>query len=240
VERERGDLDRERDEHREPEELLRAGIERGPTALDQLRDREGVRLAPEVEDEHRDQEQDAPRERVEEELDRGVLAPRAAPDADEEVHRQEHHLPEDVEEEEVERDEHAHHAGLEHEEEREIAFDALVDAPAREHAERTEQRRQQHHRDADAVDADEVLDVVRRDPRYPVDELEPRGAPVERAEEPGAEPERREGRRERHQADEPDVPRRQAKHDGRAQQREKRHPCENGFHGAPSRDQWPP
>ena len=53
----------------------------------------------------------------------------------------------------------AHHAGLEQQEEREVALHALVDAPRREDAEEAEQRRQQHHRDADAVDADEVLDV---------------------------------------------------------------------------------
>ena len=59
----------------------------------------------EVEVEQRDQHQHRAEQRVEEELDRRVLVPRAAPDADQEVHRQEHDFPEDVEEEEVERDE---------------------------------------------------------------------------------------------------------------------------------------
>ena len=105
-------------------------------------------------------------QRVEEELDRRVLAPRPAPDADQEVHRQQHDLPEDVEEEEVERAEHAHHAGVEQQEQREVALDRLVDAPRGERCRWNDQQRgQQHHGDADAVDADEVLDVEARDPR---------------------------------------------------------------------------
>jgi hypothetical protein len=47
------------------------------------------------------QQQDRTRERVQEELDRGVLAARTAPDADQEVHRQQHQFPEHVEEEHV-------------------------------------------------------------------------------------------------------------------------------------------
>src|SRR3712207_8641995 len=47
----------------------------------------------------RSEDEDAAEHGVQEELDGGVLAPRAAPDADEEVHRQQHHLPEDEEEE---------------------------------------------------------------------------------------------------------------------------------------------
>ena len=74
--------------------------------------------------------QHEPDQRVEEELDGGVLAARAAPDADQEVHRQEHHFPEDVEQEEVERDEDAHHAGLQQQEQDEVALDVLLDRPA--------------------------------------------------------------------------------------------------------------
>jgi hypothetical protein len=117
-----------------------------------------VRLGGEVEVEDADEQQDGAEERVEEELDRRVLPPRAAPHADQEVHRQEHHLPEDEEQEEIEGAEDAHHARVEHEEEREVALHAVRDPERREHAEEAEERREQHHRDAEPVDADEVLD----------------------------------------------------------------------------------
>ena len=69
-----------------------------------------VQVAGEVEHQQGDEHQHAADQGEEEELDGGVLPPRAAPDADEEVHRQQHHFPEHVEEEEVQGHEDAQHA----------------------------------------------------------------------------------------------------------------------------------
>ena len=104
-------------------------------------------------------------ERVEEELDRRILATRPSPDADEEVHRQQHHLPEHVEEKEVERHEHADHPGDEEQEEHVVGLDVLRDRPARGAGEHREERGQEHQRHADAVDAEQVLDAEGRNPR---------------------------------------------------------------------------
>jgi hypothetical protein len=69
-----------------------------------------------------DQDEHAAQERVQEELDGGVLAARPAPDADQEVHRQEHHFPEDVEEEEVQRQERPQHARFQDQEQGAVAL----------------------------------------------------------------------------------------------------------------------
>ena len=69
-------------------------------------------VVEEVERQDREQHDHRSRQRVDEELDRGVEFPRTAPDADDEVHRHEHDFPENVEEEEVERAERADHARL--------------------------------------------------------------------------------------------------------------------------------
>ena len=84
---------------------------------------------PEIEDQDRHQDEDRAKQRVEQELDRGVLASRSSPDRDQEVHRQEHHLEEDVKQEEVERDEDADHAGAQEQVKRVVALDLLVDIP---------------------------------------------------------------------------------------------------------------
>ena len=66
----------------------------------------------EIEHDDADQEQDAARQRVEEELERRIDPAVAAPDADDHVHRDQHRLPEDVEQEQVERAEHPQHQRL--------------------------------------------------------------------------------------------------------------------------------
>jgi len=126
---------------------------------------EQPQIAREVEHQHGDQHQHRAEERVQEELDRRVLPPRAAPDADQEVHRQEHHLPEHVEQEEVERHEHAEHAGDEQQEEHVVGLDVLRDRPAGGTGEHREERGEHHERHADAVHTEQVLDVEGRNPR---------------------------------------------------------------------------
>ncbi len=179
-------------------------------------------LGREVEVEDRDQHEDRAQQRVEEELDRRVLAPRAAPDADQEVHREQHELPEDVEEEEVEGDEGPEHAGLEQEKEREVALERLLDAERRDHAEEGEERRQDDHGDAQAVDADEVLDVVGGDPVRLLHQLESR-VRVEARQEPDRQQHGRHRERRRRPADRVLRLGRQAEDDGRPEQRREDH-----------------
>ena len=60
----------------------------------------------------RDEHQEAARHRVDDELERGVDAPRAAPYADEKIHRHQHDFPKNVEKKKIQRDKGAEHAGL--------------------------------------------------------------------------------------------------------------------------------
>ena len=178
MERKGRNFDREADEQGDPGDPLerhaiaaRVGRERGHVK----RRGRGVVVQPQ----HRQQDQDRAQQGVEEELDRGVFAARTAPDADQEIHRQQHHFPEDVEQEEIQRHEHAHHAGVEHQQQGEVTLDALFDSEADEHRDEADQRRQQDHRDADAVHADEVIDVVGRHPRVLLGKLDGGGGGVE-------------------------------------------------------------
>ncbi len=123
----------------------------------------------EVERQQRDEDEDAAEQGVEEELDGGVLAARPAPDADEEVHRQQHHFPEDVKQEEVERQERAQHAGFEDQKQDAVAAHELVDLPAGDHRQKTQGRGQQDEGHADAVGAEEVVDVEIPDPLVAAD-----------------------------------------------------------------------
>ena len=155
---------------RRPDGGHRVGLGRGVgSRADDVRGHElGVgehpHVAREVEHQHRDEHQDRAEERVEEELDRRVFPPRAAPDTDQEVHRQEHHLPEHVEQEEVERHEHAEHARLEQQKEHVIRLHVLRDRPAGGTGEHREEGGEHHQRHADAVHAQQIVDVEGRDP----------------------------------------------------------------------------
>ncbi len=130
--------------------------------LPDLRDLEG--LVVDVDEDDAGEQQDRAGERVEEELDRRVLAPGTAPDPDQEVHREEHQLPEHVEEEEVERGEDAHHPREEEEVHRVVALRALLDVPRRDRRDERDERGQEQERDADPVDAHVVADVEGGDP----------------------------------------------------------------------------
>ena len=183
VEREQRYLDRERQREREEEPELRVQRHLHLVQLQQIEAvRAGRRVVHVREAENREQHQHAAGHRVEDELDRGVDAPLVAPDADEEIHRHEHRVPEDVEEEEVERDEDAHHRALEQQHEDAERLGLLVDRlPRAEQRERRQEACQNEQQQADAVDADEVLDAERRDPGVPLDELEVAGRRVELA-----------------------------------------------------------
>ncbi len=119
-----------------------------------------------------EQHQDAARHRVEHELDGGVDAALVAPDADEEIHRNQHRVPEDVEEEEVDRDKHAEHRRLEREHEEREQLDALVHRlPRAQQRQRRQEPGQHDEEQADAVDANQVLDAEHRHPGVGLDEL---------------------------------------------------------------------
>ena len=132
-----------------------------------------------MEDEDRDQHEQAAEHGEEDELHRRVDAPAAAPDADEEVHRDEHGLPEDIEEEEIQRDEDADHAGLEQEHEDGELLDPVADGPpGREQGQRRQERGQKDEEQADAVDADMIIEAA-SEPGGPLDEFGQARCPAE-------------------------------------------------------------
>src|SRR5207249_11709361 len=118
-----------------------------------------MRLAVEIEGQESEQHQNAAEKRIKKKLDGRIFAPRPAPDADEEVHGQQHEFPENIEEEKIQGDEYAHHAGIKQEKERKVSFHGLVNSPGGEDAQETEQRGQEHHGDAETIDAHKVFDV---------------------------------------------------------------------------------
>jgi hypothetical protein len=119
-----------------------------------------------------DEHQDAPRHRVEDELDGRVDALVVPPDPDEEVHRDEHGVPEHVEEKEVEGDEDPDHRALEEQEEgRELPHPRLNGLPRREERNRRQEPGEDDQQEADAVHAHQVLDAEGRDPGVALHEL---------------------------------------------------------------------
>ena len=183
VEREQRHLDRERQREREEEpELLVKGL-RHVVELQQIEAVDaGRRLVQVGEAEDGQQHQDAGGHRIQDELDGGVDAPLVAPDADQEVHRHQHRVPEDVEEEQIERDEDADHRALEQQQEDAERPGLLAHRlPRAEQRERRQEAGEDDEQQADAVDADGILDAERRDPGVALDELEVAGAGVEAA-----------------------------------------------------------
>src|SRR5690606_15912272 len=117
--------------------------------------------------------------RVEEKLDGGVDAPRAAPDANEEVHGHQRELPEDVEQEQVLRQEYAEHACLKQEHENVIGLDLVCDTrPGASNGQHGDEGGQQHHENAEAINAHVVLDIERIDPHRALDQLQARYAGI--------------------------------------------------------------
>ena len=177
VEREHRDLDGEADEHPgEDPDLhgapeLRAGVH-------QVGEGEALGAGLGEQGQERHEHQCRAEHRVEEELQRGVLALLAAPRADEEVHRQQHDLEEDEEQDQVLGDEGAGHAHLQDEDQHQEGLDV---ARLRHVPERVDDRhegdeaRQHVQRQADPVDTDRVVGVDGLDPRGIGEELQARG-----------------------------------------------------------------
>ena len=130
-----------------------------------------------------EQHEDRAEQRVQEELDRRVLAAaRAPPDRDQEVHRDEHELPEDEEQDEVERDERPGHARRQQQDQREERSRvARLGHPLHrvDDAEERDEERQDEQRQRDAVEADVVPGADRRDPARVDVELHAGAAEVE-------------------------------------------------------------
>ena len=75
------------------------------------------------------------------------------------AHRDQHHFPEQEEEEEVERKENADDADFQHQQHDEKFFHAVLDAlPRRQNRNRRQKRRQNDQKQADAVDAEVIVD----------------------------------------------------------------------------------
>ena len=171
-------------------------------ALGDARHRERLGAGDEEQREEAHDHERRAEQRVEEELDRGVLALLAAPHADHEVHRQEHDLEEDEEEDQVLRHEGAEHPGVQHEDEDEerlrvVRLGEVV--PAVDDAQRRDQQREGDERQRQPVDADEVVGLDDLDPLVVDDELERAGVVVvEVGHHRDAEGGRRQARAERH------------------------------------------
>ena len=191
VEREHRDLDREGEEEGDEREQLQAvGEAARPRVRPQRLEVEGAgprfaarRIRPDRvgvgRGQDRDQHQQRPDQRVQDELDRRVDPVGAAPDPDDQVHRDEDDLPEDVEQERVEREEDADHPDLEHEERDHVFLDPRLDRlEAGQDRDPRQRRGQDHQRDRQPVRAELVLDAEDRDPVDRLDELEARPDPA--------------------------------------------------------------
>ena len=140
-----------------------------------------VVLGQDEQGDERHQHQRRTEHRVEEELQRRVLALLAAPHADHEVHRQQHELEEDEEQDQVLGDERAGHAGLQdqHQDEERLRVARRRDVvPRVDHHQQGDDHRQEVERQADAVEADRVVGVDRPDPRRGGEELQLAGLAV--------------------------------------------------------------
>ncbi|MHC2218229.1 hypothetical protein ACVIGV_003617 [Rhizobium leguminosarum] len=145
----------------------------------QREDVEGL-AAVEIEHDDTDEEQEAARQRVEEELERRIDPAFATPDADDQVHRDQHRFPENVEQEQVERAEHPQHQRLHGEQTDHERLDLAVDRnPRGEHTDRTQQRGQEHEERAYPVDTKRISDPERGHPRALLCELHLVGRGVE-------------------------------------------------------------
>jgi len=110
--------------------------------------------------------------RVDEELGARILPVAAAPFLDQEVDRNQAQLVEQEEDHHILRHEHAHQAGLEQQDQRQMCFGAVDDFPTDQDRQRHEDTGQQHHRRADAVDAQRPTCIDGWEPGEIDDELE--------------------------------------------------------------------
>ncbi len=145
------------------------------------------RAAARVEHQDADQHQRGAGQGVQEELERGVDAPRhdpaqevvgavrVAPAADQEVHRDEGQLPEDVKQHQVERHEDADHAAFEQQHQEQVRPQPLLDPlPGENQHQHGQEGGEQHQEEAQPIHPDEVLDLELLHPGQALDELHAR------------------------------------------------------------------
>src|SRR4029077_10439201 len=119
----------------------------------------------------RDQHEQTAGHGIDDEFERGIDSPRAAPNTDEKIHRHQHDFPKDIKKEKVQRDERAEHPGFQQEHEEKIFLDLILYRPRGENRQRHKKSREQNQKQADAIDADDILDAVAWHPWYALDEL---------------------------------------------------------------------
>ena len=178
MQREQRHLDGKREEERAKQQHFRAKRQCDCAARKQrldLRDVEG-RVSggrcDSIQPQNRHQHQNRAEHRVQNEFQRGVNSPFVAPDADQEIHRDQHHFPEQEKQEQIERDEDADDAGFKHQQRDKEAFYALINRfPGRQDRNRRQQRGQQHQEQAEAVDAEVVMNRRLLDPFVKLFEL---------------------------------------------------------------------
>ena len=223
VEREHRHLDGEAEEHAGEDPDLHVLVDAG-AGLDQVLEAEALRSRLEEQCQEGDEHERRTEHRVEEELERGVLALLAAPHADHEVHRQQHELEEHEEQDQVLGDERARHARLQHEHQDEerlgVARVGHV-VPGVDHHEERDGHRQEVERQADAVEPDRVVRVDHRDPLGVDEELQLlRFAVVELDQRDDADGERGAGGGDADRLDQRLLAARDEQHDQHAEQRQ--------------------
>jgi len=167
MEREQRHLDRERERECQEPDLLQPRRHAHSLQFEQVK-----RAGLEIERQDRHQHQRRTRQRVEEELDRGVYPVVAAPLADQQRHRNQAELPENVEQDKVEREENSQHCRLHQKHQRQIAADVLLDVLiAERHRDRHQKGRQYDQPQADPVHPQMIMDVQTRHPGVALDEL---------------------------------------------------------------------
>ena len=173
VQREEGHFDGEGEEEGEEKQKFggaddtwRSGAKKPGICLQSLLDERKVEAAGEVvQPDDADEHEDGAGHRIEDEFYGGVDAAAMTPDADEEGHGDQHDFPEEEEEEEIEREEDADDADFEHQQHDEKFLDALVNAvPGRDDGDGGEESGQDDEEDAEAVDAEVIVDGRCGDP----------------------------------------------------------------------------
>src|SRR5579883_907599 len=178
MQREERHLDGEGQEKGEEEEHFRARRKMVYAGLQQRLNRRQVERASEViEPQDADQHERGAEHGVDEEFYSGVDAAVVAPDADEEGHGDQHDFPEEEEEEEIEGEKDPDDADFEQKEHHVEFLDAVVHAiPGSHDAERREEGGEDDEEEADAVDAEVIVDRRGGDPGFVFDERVARSA----------------------------------------------------------------
>ena len=166
VERKQRNLDRERQEEAEEEPLRRGREVRHSTARDLIANHDeieaaGMRVQPQNRRQHKHRRDHG----VHEEFHGGIDLALVPENADQQRHRDQRGFPEEIEEEEIEGSEDADQRGLQDQQQNEkFLYPVVHRLPRDQHAQRREERGQNHQPQRDAVDAHVVVNVGRRNP----------------------------------------------------------------------------